>query len=226
MLSQRRPTLVLFDRASSTREESESVMNTKSTKSAVPTADEIAAMDPKQRRKLMLDESAAKRAALQKSEPVPAMPVTDWMTRADASQRSNGGTSKRKSSSKRVERTVTFSVNGHDEGERHQRLSTLAARAKISVVELRALLAKQGVTEPDTTAWTIDVNGKTLAARPIGTPAPKPAAKPAAKATTAKKATAAKKRAAKKSTLPGPMGRNVSKKATTRKSAATARKAS
>lgn len=105
----------------------------------------------------------------------------------------NAKTSKR-SSSPRVEQTVQLSVNGRDQKGSHNRLSTCAARAKISADVLRALLDEAGITDPLTTRWEIEVNGKTIAARLHSDAAPEPVkAQRTSKQSTAKSTPASKR---------------------------------
>lgn len=80
----------------------------------------------------------------------------------------------------------------------------IGGAARIGVDELRVLLQKKGVKQPETTTWSVELPNGVVLSR--GTPAEvkkhapaKSAAKPAAKRSTAKKP-AAKKTAAKKTT--------------------------
>lgn len=127
--------------------------------------------------------------------------------------------SKSKSTTTRVTPTVQFFVDHHEQPPSHNRLSTLAARVKMTIGDLRAALKKQGVTDPDTTRWEVELNGKTIGARlltdPPRPPKPKSERKPAEKAT-AKKTPAKKSSAAKKTTA----AKSSTKKSTPTKSAA------
>ena len=133
-------------------------------------------------------------------------------------QHANGGartakTSKAKGPKReRVEIAVLFFTGSTDfEGSRHNRLSAVAARNKMSVDELRKLLDAAGITDPETKRWKLTLpSGVVVGARLPGDPAPqKPAksAKPAAKASKtskASKSTTKKTTAAKRDVTPLP----------------------
>lgn len=191
--------------------------------------------DPVIRLKLIKEEQAALKAWQAGGEKGarPATPNFDVVVAGVA--KPNGA---RKSASKssdrqpRVTVTVEF-FTGHSNlaanNGRHNRLSAIAARNKMSIVDLRKLLADANITDPETTRWTLTLpNGNVVGARLPGDPLPEKPAKAAksSKATKATKATKSSKSS--KSTTPAKTGKSLAradvtprpKKQTTKRAAA------
>lgn len=204
------------------------------------TNESIAAMNPTERRKLLLSESAAKRAALAANEPVPPMPVTEWTTRSDATQRQQQPTSS--TSSKRTSTSSTktpksklqFTKNGkpvssvslsavaYDFTSSIAALSSASSK-RLTTSEFRAWLVVQGISDPDSSAWSVKLpNGDVLAAVLADQPTPaEPVVEP--KPAAAKPAAKTSKRP---STLPAANRQRAAKKAAATRAAKRSAKAS
>lgn len=105
------------------------------------------------------------------STPRPDTPILDNMQTSNAS---GGKTMTKKSTTPRVKQTVQFYKNGRPLGESYNTMAHLALQStkgvpaegdKLNSKGLRELLAAEGITEPTTTTWALDLtNGVTIGA--------------------------------------------------------------
>lgn len=156
------------------------------------------------------EEHQARKAALAAGSAPPATPALDFINLRESEPEA-----------KRPQRTVMYTINSKPLGDRYNSLSWAAVRAqRMPAADLRAFLASQGITEPDTTEWEVElpsgykVGTVRLDAAPVrptkasrattkaepatpGKAEPVPAKRRGAKAAPAKKAATPRKRATK-----------------------------
>lgn len=205
------------------------------------TAIDPAKMDRLERINAAKAEDAAVKAAAKAGEPKPATPVLDYMNSADFNKRSKTTTRSSNGKSARAPKTpegAVFYKDGKPLARHNLSFAAWSATkgiggegvARIGVVELKAVLAKAGVAEPETTSFSVKLpNGVVLAAEMPGSPltaaqkaVPPKATAPAKKAPA--KATSATKAPTKATTKKAAPAKAPAKKASPTKAAAPTRK--